>query len=75
MYSPVHFPLSLSYKMLCRLLLAIVLLLNFVNSEFLELNEEENENETTKRTGKFFGIFGFISGKKKIFFFKKNLKN
>lgn len=64
MYSPVHFPLSLSYKMLCRLLLAIVLLLNFVNSEFLE----ENENETTKRTGKFFGIFGFISGKKKSYF-------
>lgn len=51
--------------MLCRLLFVFVLLLNFVNSEIIKY-EEEIETETPKRTGKFFGIFGFISGKRKI---------
>lgn len=47
--------------MLCRIVLAVVLILKLVSSELIELSEEKNESST--RTGKFFGIFGFVTGK------------
>lgn len=47
--------------MLCQIVFVAITVLTLVNSQLISSNEQENEIQ--QRSGKFLGIFGFITGR------------